>query len=155
MKKYFTTLLILIAASFITPFHAKKPVVQKLLNQKVYLVCNALTTSYTYSALQGEISGELTKEGCTLLHSANNADWTIQVVGSTGAQQKSDFGAQSFYSTEVSVKIMIDRGAYASRVFETLLTEQGKHTMGFDEAAVEAYKRLTPQICETIKQHIQ
>jgi len=57
MKKYFTTLLILIAASFITPFHAKKPVVQKLLNQKVYLVCNALTTSYTYSALQGEISG--------------------------------------------------------------------------------------------------
>lgn len=155
MKTYFNIILLLVAVVLTTPLHAKKQVVQKPLNQKIYLVCNALTTSYTYTTLREEVSGDLTKDGCTLVHSLSEADWTVQIVGAIGAQQKAEFGSQCFYSTEVSVTIMIDRGAYASRVFETILTEQGKDTRGFDEAAVEAYKRLTPKVCETIKQHIQ
>ena len=154
MVRRVISLLIICLVCF-APLFARAPKTVKHPTQKIYLECNALTTSYTYSTLRGEIAEELTQNGCMLVHSADEADWTIQVVGSIGALQKTEFGSRTFFSSEVNISIMIDKGAYAKRVFETTLTEQGKHTSGFDEAAVEAYKLQKPHICEIIKQHIQ
>lgn len=155
MKKTIYSILLLLLTCVVPLLAKGKKNTQKPPVQKVYLLCNALTTSYTYSELYGKIAGDLTNNNCILVHSADDADWTIQVVGTVQSQQKTDFGATTFYSTEVSVNIMIDRWAFSKRVFETTLIKQGKHTMGFDEAAEEAYKILTPQIFETIKLHIQ
>ena len=121
---------------------------------KVFLNCNALTTSYTYTRLYGDLAGCLTQAGFVLVHSADEANWTIQVYGSTGKQQEMTYGATTWYFTTVTASIMIDRGAFASRVFETNLTVKGSHNTDFDDAALDAYRRLTPQICETIMQQI-
>ena len=121
---------------------------------KIYLICDALTTSYTYTQLRGEIAGFLTEKGYSLSNSADDATWTIQVYGSAGGQKKSTIGSHSLYSQDVTVSIMIDRGAFAKRVYETTLKVSGKHTDDFDEAALDAYKRLTPQICDIIQQQI-
>jgi len=121
---------------------------------KVFLECSALTSSYTYSDLRGDVAGCLTDAGYRLVNAANDANWTIQVYGSVGSQKKSTVGSYTLYSSDVTVSIMIDRGAYAQRVFETNLKVSGKNMADFDEAAVDAYKRLAPQICETILQHI-
>ena len=51
---------------------------------KIFLSCNALTTSYTYTQLRGDIAGCLSEAGYKIVYAANEADWTIQVNGITG-----------------------------------------------------------------------
>ena len=150
-----TILVLLLAAVLCAPMQANKKTPAKAPMLRIYLDCNALTTGYTYSELRGEIAGELTKDNCMLVRSADDADYTIQVGGVVKSQQKTDFGATTLYMVDISASIMIDRGAYAARIFETTLSKRGKDTRGFDEASVEAYKQLTPLICETIKEHIR
>ncbi|MBR0297060.1 MAG: hypothetical protein IJQ95_06700 [Paludibacteraceae bacterium] len=120
----------------------------------IYLDCSALTTSYTYTQLRGDIAGCLSQAGYTVVTSASEATWTVQVNGSIGKQQQSVIASKTWYFTEVIVSIMIDRGAYAKRIYETNLTQKGSHLTDFDDAALDAYKRITPQICETIVQQI-
>ena len=120
----------------------------------IYLDCSALTTSYTYTRLRGDLAGCLAQAGYTLVTSAKEATWTVQVNGSVGKQQQSVIASKTWYFTEIIVSIMIDRGAYAKRIYETNLTQKGSHLTDFDDAALDAYKRLTPQICETIAQQL-
>lgn len=152
MKRAICIALLSIIAAFSIIANAKKK--QPITLNRIYLECNALTTSYTFSELRGTIAGCLTQNGYILVHSADEADWTIQVVGSCGAQKQTAIGSSTLYTTDVIVSIMIDRGAYAKRVFETNLKAKGKHLADFDEAAVDAYTHLSPQICETIMQQI-
>jgi len=121
---------------------------------KVFLDCHALTTSYSYTQLYGDVAGCLTDAGFILARSADDANWTIQVNGSTGKMKETTYGSTTWYFTEVIATIMIDRGAYASRVFETNITLKGSYNTDYDDAALDAYRRLTPQICETILRQI-
>lgn len=120
----------------------------------IFLDCSALTTSYTYTQLRGDIAGCLAQYGYRVVTSSSEATWTVQVNGSIGKQQQSVIASKTWYFTEVIVSIMIDRGAYAKRIYETNLTQKGSHLTDFDEAALDAYRRITPKICETIVQQI-
>lgn len=156
MKKTVLYLLFLVVAlTMVTSIQAKNKKTAKPVQDKVYLVMNALTTTYDYTALRGTVTAELTRHGYTLVRSAQEADWTVQVTGLVGTTRKSEFGSAAFYTAEVNATIIIDRGAFATRVYETTLTEQGKSPVGFDEAVVEAYQVLTPQICQTLLQYLK
>ena len=121
---------------------------------KVYLSCNALTTSYTYTQLRGDIAGCLSEAGYLIVYAANDADWTVQVNAITGKKQETSYGATTWYFTEVTTTILIDRGAFATRIYENNLTQTGSYNTDFDDAALDAYRRLTPQICEIILQQL-
>lgn len=120
----------------------------------IFLMCDALTTSYTYTQLQGDVTGRLCENGYTMVHSADKADWTVQLVGLTGNKKETKFGATTWYFTEVTVSIHIDRGAFKERVYDNNLTLKGSYNTDYDDAAVDAYRRLTPQISEIILQQI-
>ena len=120
----------------------------------IYLVCNALTTSYTYAQLRGDIAGCLSEVGYTMVYGANEADWTIQVFGVTGKKQEMQYGAKTWYFTEVTVSLYIDRGAFNERIYENNLTLKGSYNTDYDDAALDAYRRLNPEICQTILQQI-
>ena len=120
----------------------------------IFLDCSALTTSYTYTHLRGDLAGCLSQAGYTVVTSASEAMWTVQVNGSIGKQQQTVIASKTWYFTEVIVSVMIDRGVYAKRIYETNLTQKGSHLTDFDEAALDAYRRITPKICETIVQQI-
>ena len=155
MKKTLLILFLsLLAGAFVT-LEAKPKKAQRPKKDKVFLVCHALTTTYDYTQLRSAIASDLTNAGYTLVRSAQEADWTVQVTGTVGATLKTDFGAASFYTADVTAVIIIDRGAYQERVYETALTQKGKNPIGFDEAVVEAYGSLTPKICETILEKIR
>lgn len=155
MKKALSILIsLVIAAAIVAPLAAKPKKPAKPVLNKVYLAYHALTTTYDYTPLRGTIAAELNKVGYQLVRSAQEADWTVQVIGTTGATLKTEFGAACFYTTDINIVILIDRGEYAIRIFETTLTEKGKHLIGFDEAAAEAYNALAPEICETIIQQL-
>lgn len=121
---------------------------------KVYLSCNALTTSYTYTQLRGDIAGCLSEAGYQIVYAANDADWTVQVNGITGKKKESTIASKTWYFTEVTATILIDRGAFASRIYENSLTEKGSYNTDFDDAALDAYRRLTPRICDAILQQL-
>jgi hypothetical protein len=116
----------------------------------IFLMCNALTTSYTYTQLRGDIAGCLTEAGYTMVYSADKADWCIQLMGTTGNKKETPFGTSTWYFTEVTVSILIDRGAFKDRIYENNLTLKGSYNTDYDDAALDAYRRLTPQICETL-----
>ncbi|MBR0195172.1 MAG: hypothetical protein IJQ32_02875 [Paludibacteraceae bacterium] len=121
---------------------------------KIFLSCNALTTSYTYTQLRGDIAGCLSEAGYKIVYAANEADWTIQVNGITGKKQESTIASKTWYFTEVTATILIDRGAFDVRIYENNFTEKGAHNTDFDDAALDAYRRLTPKICAVIKEQI-
>ena len=121
---------------------------------KVFLSCNAFTASYNYTQLRGDIAGCLSQAGYDIVYAANEADWTIQINGTTGKQKESTIASKTWYFTEVTATILIDRGAFATRIYENNLTEKGAYNTDFDDAALEAYRRLTPKICETILQQL-
>ena len=121
---------------------------------KVFLSCNAYTTSYTYTQLRSDLAGCLSEAGYQIVYAANEADWTIQVNGITGKQKETPYGTTIWYFTEVTVTILIDRGAFDTRIYENSLTEKGSYNTDFDDAAVDAYRRLTPKICDVIKEQI-
>ena len=117
-------------------------------------MCNALTTSYTYTPLRGDIAGCLSEQGYTMVYSADKADWSIQIYGVTGKKQETQYGSKTWYFTEVIVSLYIDSGAFKERVYENNLTLKGSYNTDYDDAALDAYRRLTPKICETILQQI-
>ena len=120
----------------------------------IYLMCNALTTSYTYTQLRGDIAGCLSEQGYTMVYSADQADWSIQIYGVTGKKQETQYGSTTWYFTEVTASLFIDRGAFKERVYENNLTLKGSFNTDHDDAALDAYRRFTPKICETILQQI-
>ena len=116
----------------------------------IFLMCNALTTSYTYTQLRGDIAGCLSEAGYTMVYNADQADWSIQIFGATGKKKETQFGTTTWYFTEVTASLYIDRGAFKDRIYENNLTLKGSYNTDHDDAALDAYRRLTPQICETI-----
>ena len=145
MKQTIVTILSVLAVSF-------APAKAQITPSKgtIYLMCNALTTSYTYTQLRGDIAGCLSEAGYTMVYNADQADWSIQIYGVTGKKKETLFGTTTWYFTEVTASLYIDRGAFKERVYENNLTLKGSYNTDYDDAALDAYRRLTPQICETI-----
>lgn len=145
---------IIIVLSVFTVYFA--PIIAQNIPSKgnIYLTCNALTTSYTYAQLRGDIAGCLSEAGYTIVYNADQVDWSIQVFGVTGKQKESTIASKTWYFTEVTTSITIDRGNFKERIYEKNLTQKGSYNTDFDDAALDAYRRLTPQICETILQQI-
>ena len=149
MKRAIFIVLSVLAARF-TPINA-----QELPSKgNIYLMCNALTTTYTYTQLRGDIAGCLSEAGYTMVYNSEKADWSIQIFGVTGKKQETTLGAKTWYFTEVTAPLCIDLGAFKQRIYENNLTLKGSYNTDYDDAALDAYRRLTPKICETILQQI-
>lgn len=146
--------IVLIAFSVFTVYFAPACAQNIPSKGNIYLMCNALTTSYTYTKLRGDIAGCLSEQGYTMVHSADDADWSIQIFGVTGKKQETKYSSTTWYFSEVTASLYIDQGAFKKRVYENNLTMKGSYNTDHDDAALDAYRRLTPKICETILQQI-
>ncbi len=122
--------------------------------ERVYIECNTIAGGYTYTGVRTQIANALYEAGYLVVHTPTDADWAVSVTGQTLDMQQTDFGSISYYAVKVEVTILIDRGNFRQRRYEGLLTEKGRHTAGFDEAATEAYDKMIPQIQATIKQYL-
>lgn len=122
----------------------------------IYLICNAQIFGQNYNALEGEMQSELNKLGVTFVTSPEQSDWAIYVNASAREDVIGHFGKSTSYTAYVDASVAIDKGAAGQRIFEEQLkSERGTHTTNFEEAARVAYKKISPQIGEIIKQHIQ
>ncbi len=120
----------------------------------IYLSCTADMFGTNYSALRAEIQGELSKLGCTFVSSAADSDWAVYINAPARQYNKSNFGEVSTFFCYVDANIRITKTATGQQIFEDQISEKGGHTLGFEQAARDAYKQISPKISAIIKQQI-
>lgn len=121
----------------------------------IYLSCTADMFGTNYFALKSEIQGELSKLGCTFVKDAKQSDWAIYVTAPARQYNKFTTGNESLYSCYVDANVVIEKTATGQRIYEDVISERGGHTHNYEQAAREAYKKISPKISKIIKEQIQ
>ncbi len=119
------------------------------------LICYAYTFEESYPLLKEEIQGELSKMGCNFITGLGNPDWTIYISAKAREYNKNDFGSVSTYFVYVDANVIVEKTATGQRIYENQISEKGGHTHNYEQAARQAYKDISPKICEIIKEQIK
>lgn len=121
----------------------------------VYLQCDAKLIDSNYPALCGAVEGALSEIGVSFVDDPTAADWAVYITASAQEYTKTDFGSVSNYTAFIEAHLDIERLSDKKRIYSNSITSKNKsHTKGFDHAAREAYKEITPQIQSIIKTQI-
>lgn len=120
----------------------------------VYIECKADLFGGQYPALLGKIKGELSSMGVSYSSSQDMSDWAIYVTATAREYNSRQFGNVNSYTAYVEAIVAVEKAG--QRVYEEQLdSEKGTHTISFVEAAREAYKKISPLICEKIKAQLE
>ena len=121
----------------------------------VYINCDAKLFEGNYSALEGEIQGELSKHGVAFVDDAQQADWAIYIQAKAREYNKSDINGLYTYYTYVDANISISKPLVNKLIYEDMINEKGGHTANYEQAARGAYKHLAPRLSAVIKEQIE
>ena len=115
------------------------------------VVCEADLFGTRYSKLASELKGELAKEGCNFVDDPQSADIVIRVRAA--ARQYNTY--EGAYFTYVDATVSVDKTATGQRVFEDEATVKGSHTISYNEAARDGYKKISKAIAKLLKENIK
>ena len=122
----------------------------------IYLQCEAKIFGSEYTALKGAIEGALSESEVSFVTNVEEADWAIYIHSEAQEHAKTDFGNMSNHAALVETHIDIDKKSNGKRIYSNGLTSNvANHTRGFEPAAREAYKQITPQIIEILKKQVE
>ncbi len=122
---------------------------------RIYLYCDAQLFDSEYSMLVGKIRGDLSQLGVSFVNDAEQSNWAIFVEVSAREGKKLDYNGESIYYAYVDAQIRIIKTATGQHIYENIITEKDGHAEGYSQAALLAYRHITPKISEIIKQNIQ
>lgn len=121
----------------------------------VYIQCDTKLFESNYPALCGAVEGALSEMGVSFVDDPTAADWAVYITASAQEYTKTDFGSVSNYTAFIEAHLDIERLSDKKRIYSNSITSKNKsHTKGFDHAAREAYKEITPQILSIIQSQI-
>lgn len=121
----------------------------------VFLQCEARLFGSDYIALKGAIEGALSEAEVSFVNDPEETDWAVYIHAQAQEHAKKDFGNMSNYAAFVEVHMDIDSKSNGKRVYSSGLTSDiANHTRGFEPAAREAYRNITPKIIEILKKQI-
>lgn len=124
----------------------------------IFLSCHAYIFGTTYDALKKEIQGELSKLGCTFVTNPDLSDWAITVTAKAREYRATTYGNYTNYCAYVDTQISVTKTATGQRIYEDQLPEaetKGNHTVSYEQAARDAYKKISPKVSAIIKEQIQ
>lgn len=104
-----------------------------------------------YVKLANEVKGELSAQGCNFVDDAAAADYVIRITAS--ARKYNEY--QGAYFTYIDAAVAIDKRATGQRIFEDEVQVKGSHTLGYNEAARDGYKKVSKEISKLLKQNIK
>lgn len=119
------------------------------------VVCNADIFGKKYAKLQNEVKGELSSRGCNFVEDPTAADYVIRIEASAREYNQMNTGGGSAYFTYVDATVAIDKNATGQRIFEDELSVKGSHTLSFEEAGREGYKKVSKEISNLLKETIK
>lgn len=121
----------------------------------IFIKCDAHTFSSPYPALQLSIKGQLSQLGCDFVSNRSDADWVIEIQSQAREYNVITYDTGKQYVVYVDANISITKTATKKCIYENIFSQKGIHTFSSEQAAMEAYKNLTPKICEAIKEIVQ
>lgn len=119
------------------------------------VVCNADNFGKKYTKLQNEVKGELSATGCNFVDDPAVADYIIRIEASAREYNKMNTAGGSAYFTYVDAAVAIDKNATGQRIFEDEISVKGSHTLGFEEAARDGYKKVSKEISNLLKDNVK
>lgn len=119
------------------------------------VVCNAKNFGKSYPKLQNELKGELSKMGCNFVDDPKSADYVIRVEAESREYNQMNTAGGSAYFSYVDASVAIDKNATGQRIFEDEISVKGSHTLSFEEAGRDGYKKVSKEICDLLKENIK
>ena len=125
---------------YLEQLHEKEQAVKSKLADLEYgttycIVCTADNFGKTYPKLKNEIKGDL---------SASAREYNI-VTNAGGTA----------YFTFIDAAIAIDKVATSQRIYEDEISVKGSHTLSYDEAGRDGYKKIRKEISKMLKENIE
>ena len=115
------------------------------------IICNADNFGKVYPKLMNEIKGELSTTGCNFIEDSDSADYVIIIEASAREYNKTGVS----YFTYVDANISIDKTATNQRIYEDEISIKGSHTINYNEAARDGYKKISKVISKMLKENIK
>jgi len=119
------------------------------------VVCSADNFGKNYPKLKNELKGELSKMGCNFVDDPASADYVIRIEASTREYNQMNTTNGSAYFGFVDATIAIDKNATGQRIFEDEISVKGSHTISFEEAGRDGYKKVSKEISNLLKENIE
>ena len=107
-----------------------------------------------YPKLENEVKGKLSTSGCNFVEDPTNADYIIRIEASAREYNKASLAGSEAYFAYVDVALSIEKNATGQLIFEDEFSVKGSHTLGFEEAAREAYKNTGKSIVNFLQENI-
>jgi hypothetical protein len=141
---------------YLSQVHSREQTVKQRLADLEYgttycVVCSADLFGKRYVKLANEVKGELSAQGCNFVDDVASADIVIRIDAS--ARKYNEF--QGAYFTYIGAAVSVDKTATGQRILEDEVSVKGAHTLGYDEAARDGYKKITKEITKLIKDNIK
>lgn len=121
----------------------------------ICIQCNASIFNANYPTLKSTLQGHLSKLGCNFVSDSCTADWVINIQSQAREYNVMTMGNVSTYFVYVDANVSVKKTATGQRVYENMFTEKGGHTHNYEQAAREAYRYLTPKICEVVEGQVK
>lgn len=119
------------------------------------VVCDADNFGKVYPKLKNEIKGELSASGCNFVDDPNQADYVIYIDASSREYNQVSNPGGNAYFTYVDASIAIDKKATGQRIFEDEISVKGSHTLSYDEAGRDGFKKISKEISKMLKENIK
>lgn len=121
---------------------------------KMYLVCTVEGDDATSNTILPSLSGELSRLGCLMTETSEEALWSVEVTISTAPYNVVKMGDYDFYYSHATaiLKIYDSKG---KPFLSDKLTIKGGHTFGYKKATEDAIKQLLPELGKRIMSSIQ
>lgn len=119
------------------------------------VVCLANNFGKAYPKLQNELKGELSKMGCNFVDDPESADYVIRIEASSREYNQMNTAGGSAYFSYVDAAVAIDKNATGQRIFEDEISVKGSHTLSFEEAGRDGYKKVSKEISNLLKENIK
>lgn len=121
----------------------------------IYISCKADLLGTPYTTLANEVKGYLSKKGCSFTTVRSAADWVITITAKARKYNDSTYGSTTTYFTYVDAAIVIDKVVTSQRIFQDEVTVKGGHTVSYEAAARDAYKKISSKVGDVIANNIE
>lgn len=115
------------------------------------VVCDADLFGSRFVKLGNEVKGALSASGCNFVDDAVKADYVIRIKAS--ARKYNEF--QGAYFSYIDAMVSIEKNATSQRIFEDEISIKGSHTLSYNEAARDGYKRIAKEVAKMLKENIK
>lgn len=121
----------------------------------LFITCKADCFGTEYDQLESSLKSRVSSEDRSFVNNKASADWIITINATARQHNAVSYGSLSSFFAYVDAKCTLYKATTGQMIFEGSFSEKGGSTISYDEAAKDAYKRITSKILGAIDDLIE